>query len=547
MSSSLSNIAASGIKAAQIALDTVGNNITNSAVTGYNRETTQLAEQISSGTTGNGVSVTGVSRAYDSLIVSQLRSASTAAAASNSYYNQISQIDDMMSSSDTDLSTMMSNFFTSLQSLSNNASDSSARQTVIDSANTLVNQFKSTDSYLQTMDDSINQSLSSSADQINNYATQLANLNEQIVRAGGSDAPNSMLDQRDELVSELNNIIGVNASVQDNNSVNITFGNGLTLVQGNSAYQVEAVPSSADPTQTTLAYDRGTGTPVEIDEKTLTTGSVGGLLSFRSGALADARNALGQMALSLAGSFNAQHEQGVDLNGDAGEAFFDYDSPSVTYNTKNSGDASLAVAYSDTTQVQASDYSVKYTGGSWQVTRESDGSVIDADVGTDTDGNTTLSFDGLSVTVTGTPANNDKYTINTVSNVINSLSVAISDPAKIAAGEDDDDSGESDNRNAQALLALQTSKIVGGSSTLSTAYATLVSKIGTETSNAEATNTAQSNIVSELTTQQQSVSGVNLDEEYIDLSRYQQYYQANAQVLSTANDLFNSLLSAVAG
>ena len=545
MSSSLNNIAASGISAAQIALDTVGNNISNSAVPGYNRQTTQLAEMLSGGLSGNGVSVTGVSRAYDSLVVSQLRSASTAAAASSSYYNQVSQIDDMLASSDTDLSSMMSKFFASIQSLSSNAQDSAARQTVIDSANSMVNQFKSADSYLQTMDDSINQSLSSSADQINNYAKQIANINDQIVRTGGGDASNALLDQRDQLISQLNGIVGVTASVQDNNSVNITFANGLTLVQGGSSYQVKAVPSSADPSRTTLAYDRGTGTPVEIDEKTLTTGSVGGLLSFRSGALADAHNALGQIALGLAGSFNQQHEKGVDLNGDPGKAFFSYSQPSVTYNTKNSGDASLSVTYGDTSQVQASDYSVKYVGGDWQVTRVSDGTVVDANATVD-GADTTLSFDGLNVTISGTPAANDKYTINTVSNVINSLSVAVSDPSDIAAGLDDGDSGESDNRNAQALLGLQTSKVVGGTATLSSAYATLVSRVGTETTNADATSTAQANIVTQLTQQQQAVSGVNLDEEYIDLSRYQQYYQANAQVLSTASNLFNALLTAVA-
>ncbi|TCL02262.1 flagellar hook-associated protein FlgK [Sodalis ligni] len=561
MSSSLTNIAASGLQAAQVALNTVGNNISNSAVTGYNRETTQLAEMLSGGVSGNGVSVTGVSRVYDSLIVTQLRSASTSAAASSAYYGQISQIDDMLASSDTDISSMMSKFFSSIQSLSSNASDSAARQTVIDSANSMVNQFKSADSYLQDMDNAVNQSLSSSADEINNYAQQIANLNSQIVRSGGGDASNAMLDQRDELVSELNGIVGVTATVQDNNSVNLTFANGLTLVQGSSAYKVQSVPSSADPSQTTLAYDRGTGTPVEIDPKTLTTGSVGGLLSFRSGALADARNALGQLALGMAGSFNAQHEQGVDLNGDAGEKFFDYSEPTVTPNSKNStGGASLTATYSDTSQVKASDYSLKYAGGAWQVTRLSDGATVTATAGTDDDGNPTLNFDGLSVSVSGTPTENDKYTLNTVSNVINSLSVAITDPSKIAAGLDDADSGESDNRNAEALLALQTAKVVGGTaqvvngvsqvtggSTLSTAYATLVSKIGTETSNADVTSTAQANIVTQLTTQQQSASGVNLDEEYIDLSRYQEYYQANAQVLSTASTLFNSLLTAVAG
>lgn len=545
MSSSLINIAATGISAAQAAINTTSNNISNVYTAGYNRQTTSLAEVVGSGMVGSGVSVTGVNRAYDSLVTGQLRAASSTYAATSTYYDQVSQIDDLLASSDTDLSAQFSDFFTSIESMSSSAADTAARQTVIDSAGSLVNQLQSANSYLNDMDDYINQQLSASADEINGYTSQIANLNDQIVRLGSGDASNALLDQRDELISELNNIVGVTATVQDNNTVNLTFANGLTLVQGSSSYQVSAVASSADPSRTVLAYDRGTGTPSEVADSSLTTGSVGGLVTFRDSTLDDARNQLNQIALAFAGSFNTQHDKGVDLYGDTGEDFFSYDNPTVSTNTKNSGDASLSVTYTDTSAVKASDYSVKFANGAWQVTRVSDGTAIDYTSTDDGAGTTTLLFDGLSVAITGTPAANDKYTINTVSNVINSLSVAITDPGKIAAGADSDDSGESDNRNAEALLALQTSKIVGGTATLSTAYSSLVSNIGTKTANAESSSTTQSNIVDQITTKQQSLSGVNLDEEYIDLTRFQQYYQANAKVLTAAGDLFDSLLSAV--
>lgn len=558
MSSDLTSIAASGIQAAQIALNTVGNNITNQPVPGYNEEKTQLSETLAPGITGNGVSVTGVVREYDSLVVNQLQSASSSAAAANTYYNQVSQIDDLLSTSDTDLSTAMSTFFTSIQSLSSNASDSSARQTVISSANSMVDQFQSASTYLQDMNTSVNQQVSSSAAQINSYTKQIASLNTEIASSGGSQAPNSMLDQRDELVSELNGIVGVTSSVQDNGSVNVTFGNGMTLVQGGSSYQVSAVPSSANPADMTLAYDRGNGTPVQVNTSSITTGSLGGLFSFQSGALTDATNELGQIALSLASNMNSVSEGGVDQTGADGAPFFSYGDPTVTPNTNNTGGATLTAAYDTSTgsaPVQASQYKVEYTGGNWQVTQISTGatSTVTPTSGTDSDGNptTTLSFGGMVVTIGGaTPAaNNDSFIVDPVSNVIGSLKVAITDPSQVAAGladGSDDDSDSSDNRNAQNMLALQTAKIVGGSSTLSTAYATLVSNVGIETSNADITNTAQGNIVTALTNQQQSISGVNLDDEYIDLTRYQQYYQANAQVISTASDLFNSLLTAVA-
>ncbi len=545
MSSSLSNIALTGLNAAQNALNSVASNISNVYVSGYNRQTTQLAEMGSNGSTGTGVMVSGVTRAYDALVMGQLRNAATTYAATSSYSDQISQINSMLASTDSSLSTSMSTFFSSLQSLSSNAGDSAARQTVIGSAQSLVNQFKSNDTYLRNMDDAVNQQLSSSADQINNYAKQIANLNDQIVRQGKGGATNAMLDQRDQLVSELNTMVGVSTTPQADNSLTVTFANGLTLVQGGTASQIKAVASQADPSRTVLAYDNGTGSPAEINEKTLTTGSVGGLLTFRSGTLDDARNQLGQIALALAGSFNQQHAAGVDLSGAAGEAFFNYGQPDITSNTKNTGQAELSVAFTDTSAVKAGSYNVKYTDEGWQVTRASDGTSVDFETTDNDKGEPVLSFEGLAMTVSGTPKANDKFTVDPVTNAIAGMSVAITDPAKIAAGQAGDESGASDNRNAQALLALQTSKVVGGNATLSSAFASLVSTIGTKTSNAAVTATSQSNIVDQLTTKQQSISGVNLDEEYADLQRYQQYYQANAQVLNTAGTLFDTILSSL--
>lgn len=67
--------------------------------------------------------------------------------------------------------------------------------------------------------------------------------------------------------------------------------------------------------------------------------------------------------------------------------------------------------------------------------------------------------------------------------------------------------------------------------------------VGNQTNSAKVDSTAQGNVVKQLALQQQSVSGVNLDEEYGNLMRFQQYYQANAQVIQTATTLFSALLN----
>lgn len=546
----LINTAMSGLNAASAALNTTGNNISNYNVTGYSRQTTVLnqANSTMSGGQyyGNGVSVGSVNREYDAFITNQLRSATTQNSALTTQYAQMSNIDDMFSGTTNTLSSNIQDFFSSLQTLVSNADDPSARQTVLGKADGLVNQFQVTDTYLRNLDSSLNTSLTATVDQVNSYAKQIANVNQQITKltgASGGNPPNDLLDQRDQLVTELNKLVGVTVSQQDGGSYNISIGNGISLVQGDSYNKMATVPSSADPTRKTIAsVDSSTGVATEIPEKMLTTGSLGGMLAFRTD-LDNARNQLGQLAMGLGDSFNKQHEAGYDSNGDKGEAFFSMGSPSVTSNSKNTTNTTLTASWKDTTAVQASNYKVTYNGTGWDVTRLSDNATISANAATDGSGNSTLSFDGLEVAVSGTPAKQDSFLVKPVNDVIVNMDVNITDESKVAAAGADE--GISDNTNAQSLLDLQTKKVITGSSTLTQAYASLVADVGNKTNNLKTTSATQGNVVTQLSNQQQSVSGVNLDEEYGNLTRYQQYYMANAQVLQTASTIFDALLGAV--
>jgi len=129
-----------------------------------------------------------------------------------------------------------------------------------------------------------------------------------------------------------------------------------------------------------------------------------------------------------------------------------------------------------------------------------------------------ISFDGLSMKMSGTPANGDSFTI------------------KKNAG------GVSDGSNALQLAALQRATVVGGTTTLNGAYSQLVSTVGNramEVSVAEKTQTA---VASQIKMSQQSVSGVNQDEETANLLMFQQMYQANAKVIQTASTMFDAIL-----
>ncbi|RWR01920.1 flagellar hook protein FlgK [[Pantoea] beijingensis] len=542
--SSLINSAMSGLNAAQAALSTTSNNISNYNVAGYSRQNIILAQSQSTlnGNSyyGNGVAITGVNREYNEFITSQLRSASAQNSAIGTQYDQISNIDDLLASSSTSLASTLQGFFTNLQNVVSNAQDPSARQTLLGKADGLVNQFQTADRYLRNMDSSINTDIASSVDQINSYASQIAKLNEQIAKLQGAGAgaePNNLLDQRDQLVNQLNDIVGVTVSRQDG-SVNISLGNGTNLVTGTLSRQLVAMPSSSDPGRTTVGYVDAAAGNVEIPEKTITNGSLGGVLTFRRENLDDARNRLGQLAMAFADSFNVQHKAGVDSNGNPGKDFFNIGGPTTISNSKNVGDATLKVAWSDTSKVQATDYNVSFDGEKWNVTRLSDNTSVNATV---TEAGQSLSFDGLQVDISGTASAKDSFIVKPVASAIVNMGVAITNESQIAAASAA--GGESDNRNAQKLLDLQHKDVVNGNSTLSEAYASLVSDIGNKTSTLKTANTTQGNVVTQLTNRQQSISGVNLDEEYGDLQRFQQYYLANAQVLQAASTIFDALIS----
>ncbi|AML58018.1 Flagellar hook-associated protein 1 [Serratia rubidaea] len=547
MSNSLINTAMSGLNAAQVALSTVSNNISNYNVAGYNRQTAILAQNGGMGTMagfiGNGVTVTSVNREYNQFITNQLRGAQSQAGAHNAYYEKISQIDNLLADKTNNVSTNMQDFFKSLQNVVNNAGDDASRNTVLGKANGLVNQIGNADKYLRDLDAGVNQQLSESAVQINNYSQQIAKLNDEITRLRGSSGsePNALLDQRDQLVTELNQIVNVQVTQQDGDAYTVSFANGLTLVQGSNTYQVEAVPSSDDPARLTLGYNRGNGAS-EIPTGQITGGSVSGVLKFRSEALDGARNQLGQLVLAMADSFNQQHRAGFDINGEPGGDFFSFSGGRVVENSRNGGNAELSVSYTDTGKVQASDYRVEFDGSNWQVTRLSDNVKVNATAGTDADGKPTLEFEGLRIGIDGTANKNDSFTVKPVSDVAGNLKVAISDAGKLAAAGSED-GGSGDNDNVKKLSDLQTQKLVDGKATLSGAYASLVSNVGNQTATAKTNSVAQGNIVKQLTEQQQSVSGVNLDEEYGELLRFQQYYMANAQVIQTASSMFDALLS----
>ncbi|GGW21622.1 flagellar hook-associated protein FlgK [Vreelandella hamiltonii] len=548
---SMFSIGLSGLNAAQNALNTTSNNISNVYTPGYNRELTLLGE----GRVGGGVRVNDIERQFNTYVANQLNDAKTQSSALATYYNQVSQIDNLLADRAAGLSPLMQNFFSSLEDLASSPSDPAARQGVLGAANTLSAQFRSFDGYLQDMQTNINSQIRDEVVQINNTVEQVASLNREIslARARTGEAPNSLLNQRDFLVSELNDRLDIKLNVQDGKTYNLSLPNGQPLVSGVNAFKLEAIQADNDPQRIVVGYRNSSNNVIQLDESAIKGGALGGLMAFRSESLDKTQNQIGQLAVSLSVAFNEQHKQGLDLDGQQGGDFFQVRSPQVYSYSSNSSLATVSIRFdaANMDQLRATDYTVSFEGGQPTVIRKDSGSIVDIGNGWDADSNT-LSFGGLSMTFSTVPPDGDRYEVQPLRRAASDMVVGITDLDKIAAGqpinpeapsEDWVAAGSGDNRNALALQNLQNDRIVGGTATVSGAYGVLVSDVGNRTNITQVNLDARQGLTDQLRAVQQSESGVNLDEEAANLIRFQQFYQANARVIDTASTIMDTILN----
>ncbi|HCR1907810.1 TPA: flagellar hook-associated protein FlgK [Enterobacter kobei] len=540
----LFNIAQSGLSAAQLALDVVGNNLSNVTTDGYSRRNIILGEAggrtTRYGFFGYGVQENDVKRCYDGFLNNEVRGSTSQFNALYGRYQQLSQVDDMLGDGTTNVSVTTNNIFGAMQKMSSDPVNAAARQEVLAQFKAVSNQYQTNSNTLKGLEKSTNTKINQAVDDINSYAKQLASLNQEIakVQAGSGGLPSDLLDQRDQILGKLSGLTGI--KVNENSTtgrVDVTLANGNSLVNGDSFCELKASASPEDPNKTVVSYIDASGNAMLVDEDQMSSGTLGGLFKFRNTDLKDAENQLNQLALQMASKFNEVNKAGYDRTGAAGTDIFSIADPQAIANSNNTGNASLNITRSDVSAVNAQDYTMTYDGSAWTVT-SSDGRKITPDVGSDG----SLSFEGVTVTPQGTPQAGDSFMFNPVSGAAGSLSVAISDGDQIAASSSSDPTDQSNNENLKDMLAIKDQQLIG-KSTLSEAYASLVSSVGSSMTALKSGCTTAENVASQWQQQQQSVAGVDINEEYINLQMYTQYYQANAQVLQTATTLFDSILS----
>jgi len=437
--SNLLSIGKSGLYAAQTALATTGHNITNANVDGYSRQgvvqATSTTMEFGYGFVGTGTKIAEIKRYSDDFLNNQVRTATASGASLDSYYKQISQIDNLLADTTSGLSPAVQNFFSAVQDVTGNGASTPSRQALLSSAETLAGSFQQINARLEEIGSGVNTEIETNVNLINTYAKQISELNSKIGSYGSIEGrqPNDLLDQRDQLVLELNKHVKATVTPGSNNALNVSIGNGQPLVVGQQAFQLATMKSPTDLTRVTVGY--ATGDKVtQLPESALAGGELGGLLEFRSGTLDRVQNSIGRLAIGLAQTFNDQHKLGIDGSGAQGKDFFveapAYVSAAVT-NDKSST-AKVGATVTDPTQLTDSDYKVESDGSDFYVTRLSDNKKTKIEP-YDPAG-TKQSIDGVEFSFSGKAAPGDNYLVRPTALGASNLALAISDVSDIAAG-----------------------------------------------------------------------------------------------------------------
>jgi flagellar hook-associated protein 1 FlgK len=192
-----------------------------------------------------------VRRSYDQLLARKVLSAEAGASEMDSYLSQIHQIDNMLADVDSGLSPSLANFFRGVQDVAANPTSLAARQSMLSASEALTARFKALDERLADVSSGVNSQVTTQITQINTFSSQLADINQRVVLARASGIghePNDLLDQREQILKDLNKLVRVTTATQSDGSFNVFVGAGQPLVVGNQAFQLKAVraPDNAE-------------------------------------------------------------------------------------------------------------------------------------------------------------------------------------------------------------------------------------------------------------------------------------------------------------
>jgi flagellar hook-associated protein 1 FlgK len=423
----------SALQAFQQAIEVTSNNVANASTPGYDVESINLgtaAPQDSGGLSiGAGVVVSGVTRAYSQAAANQLNTSQSSLSQLTALQNYTSQIDNLFGTTAGGLSTALQTYYSGWSAVADDPTSTAARQALVGDATALAQNLNSTSTQLNELNSGVNTGITTDVQQVNSISTQIANLNTQIAAGTvNGQPPNTLLDQRDQLVSNLSQLVGATTTSNSDGSINVYVGNGTPLVLDSNTYSLTTVPNQFNASQLEIASSTSSGNAIS---SSITSGDLGGLLAARSQAIDPALNQLGQIATAVAQAANTQQASGLNLNGQPGGALFSVGAPLATASSANADNTTASVSISDIGALTSDNYLLSYTGGAYSLTDETTGANV-ALTGAGTTASP-LTADGLSIVLSGTPTAGDQFLIQPTAQAAGTLSVALTNPSGIAA------------------------------------------------------------------------------------------------------------------
>lgn len=352
------NTALSGLTAQRVAIDVTSENVANVNTPGYSAQKpifeTMPTVNVNGLPLGSGVKVAHVQRNYDDMLQTLLKNENSTNGESSVVQTNMVSIEQLFPDLTTDgLGKSIQNYFNAWQDLSANPQGTPERQAVISSGQQVAQNFQQINSYLNNIKTAANQSLEGLTSDINDKLKNLASLNVQIQETEGVGAnANVLLDQRDQLVRDLSEKIGVNYKAESDGTMTITLASDptQTLVSGGK-YGAFSLQTNSNNQYDIYLTQAGSGSPAVIDLSG-SKGEIGGTLQVRDQVVDSYLSKLDELAYNIATQVNSVHETGYGLDNSTGNDFFTKPAAMSGYS------ALISVAVTDPNQVAAADSDV---------------------------------------------------------------------------------------------------------------------------------------------------------------------------------------------
>lgn len=504
------NIAKSALTVNQFALNVVSNNVANMNTEGYMKQRVNLMElegytpyssakglQIFK---GGGVGISDITQYMNDFQLGDLMGQNSELSSLNSQLAGLKDIADVLNElGDGALSTAFSEFYSAAQYLSQDPSNSVLRINYVNAAETVAETFNQISDALSDKRESLvgnldyPESLNKSqagvlVEDINDILKQITTLNDTIVKTTSSGTvSNELVNQRNQLLQELSNYVDFTSTTNTNGSVNINIA-GFDVVRGaNQIAELKIVAGDA-------------ANPAKVQIQT-----IGDDPKVKVSDIRD-------------------HIDGGQLSGVLNAA--SSDAEGLTFQKVLTQINTMAKVFAESVN------EIQTQPGAMSITLDADGNKI-----------LTQSTEPLFVMTAGGEFNAGNIKINqTVYD--NPYLVAAAKVEVDADGNPVDNRAVGDSNNLKSVLDLQ-NKNYGelGGVTILGSLENLVTKVGLEATDLQAKVDAQMNVVDQATTNYQSAGGVNLDEELIDMIKYQRAYEAASRVVSTCNQMLQVLVN----